>query len=152
MLTHFKREGWKPKDFSICEREYFTRNLHSIPILPIFNINFYPTPLINTVHPVSCKEQRLSILEQNKNSCFIFDFYSDACPPCKAIALKYADLAQQYPNLCFFKVNLTEFLQSQQCQSNHDGMTEYAKGISLILCFKFYSSVEATEPVWEFMG
>eukprot|EP01028_Stygiella_incarcerata_P011136 TRINITY_DN615_c0_g1_i10.p3 TRINITY_DN615_c0_g1~~TRINITY_DN615_c0_g1_i10.p3 ORF type:complete len:106 (-),score=30.73 TRINITY_DN615_c0_g1_i10:101-418(-) len=47
---------------------------------------------------------------------FVVDFYGTVCPPCKAFAPVYDELAKKYPECVFVKVNIDELWEIEDAE------------------------------------
>ncbi|CAB3405339.1 unnamed protein product [Caenorhabditis bovis] len=57
---------------------------------------------------ISDMEHLDRLIEQNKDTVLILDFFATWCGPCKEIAPVYKELAEKYRNIKFLKIDINE--------------------------------------------
>jgi thioredoxin 1 len=60
------------------------------------------------VQQLKNKEEFHNALNANKDKLVVIDFYAQWCGPCKYISPKVEEMAKNYPNVVFFKVDVDE--------------------------------------------
>ena len=55
--------------------------------------------------PIELNEQNFSTILQNSDLPIFIDLWTDWCGPCKMMAPHFAEVAKQYPNVIFAKIN-----------------------------------------------
>jgi thioredoxin 2 len=55
--------------------------------------------------PIELNEQNFSTILQNSDLPIFIDLWADWCGPCKMMAPHFAEVAKQYPNVIFAKIN-----------------------------------------------
>lgn len=59
-------------------------------------------------HFVGDKETLKELASKAPGKLIVLDFFADWCGPCKALGAKIPELAEQYPDVMFVKVNTDE--------------------------------------------
>jgi len=70
-----------------------------------------------------------NFLTEAGSKLVVIDFYADWCGPCKMIGPKFLKMAEDFPDVCFAKVNVDE---------NSDTAEE--EDITAMPTFKFYKN------------
>ncbi|KAJ2487081.1 hypothetical protein IWW37_005376 [Coemansia sp. RSA 2050] len=66
---------------------------------------------------VESEEQFIQRIKESSSKLVVVDFYSETCPPCKIVDAIVNQLAMQYPNVAFCKVDVARFPDvSEKCQ------------------------------------
>ncbi len=73
-------------------------------------------------------------LNASRETLTLVDFWADWCGPCKAFAPLYEELANEYPNIEFFKLDVES--------NNKTGITYGIRTIPSILFFKDGEEIE----------
>ncbi|KAJ2743254.1 hypothetical protein GGI20_003882 [Coemansia sp. BCRC 34301] len=58
---------------------------------------------------VEREEQLVELLKESSSKLVVVDFYSLTCPPCRVVDAILNQLAMQYPNVAFYKVDVARF-------------------------------------------
>ncbi|KAJ2780937.1 hypothetical protein H4R18_003184 [Coemansia javaensis] len=58
---------------------------------------------------VERQEQFVEILNESAGKLVVVDFYSTTCPPCRVVDQMLTQLAREYPNVGFYKVDIGQF-------------------------------------------
>ncbi|KAJ2016194.1 hypothetical protein GGI06_003151 [Coemansia sp. S85] len=66
---------------------------------------------------VEREEQLIELIKESSSKLVVVDFYSKTCPPCRVADAIVNQLAMQYPNVAFYKVDVARFPDvSEKCQ------------------------------------
>ncbi|KAJ2056875.1 hypothetical protein GGI17_005966 [Coemansia sp. S146] len=66
---------------------------------------------------VEREEQFIELIKESSSKLVVVDFYSTTCPPCRVVDGILNQLAMQYPNVGFYKVDIARFPDvSEKCQ------------------------------------
>ena len=57
------------------------------------------------VKELKTTEEFANAIGDEKNGLVVIDFFTDWCGPCKKIAPKFAEFAEKYPAIGFYKIN-----------------------------------------------
>ncbi|XP_046980956.1 thioredoxin-T-like [Schistocerca americana] len=60
------------------------------------------------VHIITGEDDLKARLADAGSNLVVIDFFADWCGPCKAIAPKFEELSQKYPDVVFLKVNVDD--------------------------------------------
>lgn len=64
--------------------------------------------MVNTVKTLTSKDQLTADIGSHPNTLFVLDFSATWCGPCKRIAPKFAQLAQETQHANFYKIDVDE--------------------------------------------
>ncbi|KAH0795014.1 Thioredoxin family protein [Histomonas meleagridis] len=99
--------------------------------------------LPNLKHFSGTKEDLKNIIKKSSN-LVVLDFYADWCGPCQVVGKALPEIAKQYPNVEFLKVNVDKSPEFS-----------YEFGVDLIPDVKFFKKnekVDDTVPIGKVIG